>query len=127
MSGDMRATHILKALHGFFSRFAAAWAEGCAPDEVEFPYITYAPTVPGELETVTLYARIWHRSREYEAVAALADAIDAAIGPGCRVPTEGGGAVWIYKGERFMQLMPVNGDPDLKCAYLSLAVAANTQ
>ncbi len=123
----MRATHILKALHGFFSRFADAWAEGCAPDDAQFPYITYPLTVPGELETVTFYARIWYRSRQYEAVAALADAIDAAIGPGCRVPTEGGGAIWIYKGDRFMQTAPVEKDPDLKCVYLSLALAANVR
>ena len=122
----MRATHILKALHDFFNRFADAWPEGCAPDDAEFPYITYAPMAPGELDTVTFYARIWHRSREYGAVAALADAIDNAIGPGCRVPTENGGAIWIYKGERFAQLVPVREDPDLKCAYLSLALAANS-
>ena len=126
MSEEMRATHILRALHSFFNRFADAWAEGCAPDDAVFPYITYAPTVPGELERVTFNARVWYRSRQYEAVAALVDAIDAAIGPGCRMPA-GGGAIWVYKGDRFMQLAPVREDPDLKCALLSLALAANTR
>ena len=123
---ETRNTTALRALHDFFGRFADAYAEGCVPDGAAFPCITYQPVVPDCLETVPFTARVWYRSRRYDAVAALLDAIDAAIGPGVKVPA-GDGAVWIYKAQRFAQFSPVREDPDLKCATLSLAVAANTR
>ena len=125
MSENARATEVMQALHVFFSRFADAWAEGCVPDDAAYPLITYPPTLPAALETVPSYARVWHRSRQYGDIAALVDAIDAAIGPGLRLPTAHGGAVWLYKGDKFMQFAPVRDDPDLKCAYLSLSIASN--
>ena len=126
MSEQARATRVLRALHGFFNGFLDAYAEGCAPDGAALPYITYQMVVPEPLETAGCYARVWYRARGYGDIAGTLDAIGAAIGPGCRLEAQGGGAVWLYKAERFIQFMPVQGDGDLKCAYLSMRIAANT-
>ena len=118
-----RATRVLEALNGFFSTFLPAYAEGCAPDAAVLPYITYSLTVPDALGEASFYARVWFAGPGYREAAAVADAIDAAIGPGCCLPVEGG-AVWLYREERFLQFLPVAGDERVRCAYLGLKVVA---
>lgn len=125
MSGS-RTADILKALHGFFSGFLPSYGEGYAPRGAALPYITYQMAVPDALGEAGFYARVWYGGRGYEAIAAMVDAIGGAIGPGCCLPTESGGAVWIYKDERFAQFMPMEGEPALKCAYLSMKLIAVT-
>lgn len=124
MSETARATKVLEALNGFFNHFLNAWAEGCAPDDAALPYITYQLVVPDALETVAMSAWVWYRDRSYGDIAGVLDDIGAAIGPGCRMGVEGG-AVWLYRDDKFIQFLPAKGDGELKCARLSLRVAAN--
>ncbi len=124
---DRHVMHVLRALQDFFGGFLPAYAEGCAPDGAEPPYITYRLVVPDALGEAAFYARLWYRGRGYQEIAAMADAIGAAIGPGCALPTEGGGTVWIYREERFAQFLPLDGDARLKCCYLSMKLIAVTE
>lgn len=125
MSATGRATQVVSALYDFFSGFGLdAYAEGSAPTGAAPPYITVQLIVPETLgETVGFYARVWYRSKLFETLDAKVDEIDAAIGPGAVVRTEGG-AIWIYKDDPFMQYMPFDGDDTLKCAYLRMKLSA---
>ena len=114
---------MLEALGTFFGSFLPAYAEGCAPDGAALPYITYELTVPDALEESPLIARVWYQGRGYLEIAAALDAIGAAIGPGACLPAAGG-TVWLYKEARFVQFMPVEGDDRVKCACLSMKLAA---
>ena len=123
MSDGHRATRVLGALNDFFSGFLPAYAEGCAPDAAALPYITYPLTVPEPLGEASFYVRVWFSGAGFGEAAAVVDAIDAAIGPGCCLPVEGG-AVWLYKEEGFARFVPSAADERVKCAYLGLKVAA---
>ena len=120
---EARTTNVLKALHGFFSGFLPSYGEGYAPYGAALPYITYQMVAPDALGAADFYARVWYRDRGYEDIAEMVDAIGGAIGPGCCIPTDGG-AVWLYKEERFAQFMPMEGEPTLKCAYLRMKLIA---
>lgn len=125
MSEIGRTTQVIRALYQFFGGFGlSAYAEDSVPTEAAPPYITVQLIVPQALApTQGFYVRVWDRSWSFERLAATVDAIDAAIGAGAVVPTEGG-AVWIYKDDPFMQYMPFPGDDTLKCAYLRMKINA---
>ena len=127
MSESARVSAILRALYGFFDRFMDAYAEGCVPQGAQLPYITYPLLAPEPLETESLRARVYYRSRRYAAIAAILDEMDAVIGAGLRIPTENGGGIWLYEDERFIEFDPGQRDADIKCATLSMKLAANTQ
>lgn len=122
-----RISKIVTALYTFFSGFGLdAYPENTVPDEAQLPYITYQITVPEWESPVSMYARVWYRSASFAGISAKVDEIDEAIGPGAVIPFEDG-AIWIYKGAPFAQYMPMDGDPDLKCMYLSMSVQAITE
>ena len=76
---ESRTAHVLRALHGFFSGFMPAYAEGCAPDGAACPYITYQMVAPDALGEAGFSARVWFRARGYADIAAAVDAFNREI------------------------------------------------
>ena len=119
-------TQTAMALYAFFSGFGIpAYVEYTEPDNAPPPYITYELTEPEWGESLPLHARVWYRSTSFVEVAGTVDAISAAIGEGASLKTESG-AVYLWKDNNWAQFQPMQGDPTLKCAYLSLMIQANT-
>ena len=130
----MKQTSI--ALKAFFSGFGLpAYPEGGVPTyehdangtrvEVKPPYITYQLIRTRWGQTAPFYARVWYRSTNYDAINAVVDAIEEAIGEGTSIPTDRG-AVYIYMGDPFCQYQDMAGDGTLKCAYLSMSLSCDT-
>ena len=122
-----RISNIVTALYTFFSGFGLdAYPEDTVPDEAQLPYITYRVAIPEWENPISLYARVWYRSVSFAAISAKVGEIDEEIGPGAFVPFKDG-AIWIFKGTPFAQFMPMDGDPNLKCMYLSMTMQAVTE
>lgn len=123
---SQRNSNTAEALYRFFSSFRIpAYAIGSVPSEARPPYITYQVTVPERLKTVPFYAELWYRSSGLVDIHAKADEIETAIGEGVSIATKAG-AVRVYANTSFLQDREFPGDPTLKCAYLSMMIAADT-
>lgn len=125
-------TQTATALYAFFSSFdIPAYAESSVPDEIDgekvaAPYITYEIVVPDwRAQRVPLHARVWYRSDSIVQLAMMIDRIREALGEGVSIPTESG-AVYLWADDNWAQVMPFEGDPTLKCAYLSFVMQAIT-
>lgn len=135
---DGVSTNVSVALHDFFTRFSIpAFLEDSIPEkipdgegglvETNPPYITYQLTVPEPLHTSIFHARVWYRNTSAGPVLAKCGEIERAIGRGITIPTEYGSVVIFKDGNTpFIQLQPMN-DPNLKVAYLTMILHANTR
>jgi hypothetical protein len=135
---DDVSTNVSVALHDFFTRFGIpAFLEDSIPEKMPDgdggtvdtnpPYITYQLMIPEPLHTSILHARVWYRNTSAGPVLAKCGEIERAIGRGVTIPTEYGSVV-IFKDSNtpFTQLQPMN-DPNLKVAYLTMILHANTR
>ena len=119
-------TQTAQALYAFFSAFQIpAYVESTEPDGALPPYITYELTEPDWRGRASFHARVWYRSTSFSEIAAKVDEIRAALGEGVSIATESG-AVYLWADDNWAQFQPMDGDPTLKCAYLSLIIQANT-
>ena len=118
---------VATALYSFFSSFEIpAFVESTEPDNTPAPYITYELLNPDwRADGTPIHARVWYRSTSFVEIAEKVDEIGAAIGDGISIPTESG-AVYLYRDGNWAQMQPMEGDPTLKCAYLSLIIMAHT-
>lgn len=135
---DDVSTNVTVALHDFFTQFGIpAFVEDSIPEKMPDgnggtvdtspPYITYQLMIPESLHTSIFHARVWYRNTSAGPVLAKCGEIERAIGRGVTIPTEYG-SVAIFKDSRtpFTQLQPMN-DPNLKVAYLTMILHANTR
>lgn len=119
-------TQTATALYTFFSSFGIpSYVEYTEPDNAPAPYITYELVYPDWLGQAPIHARIWYRDTSFTAIAGKVDEIKAALGPGVSIKTESG-AVYLWPDDNFAQIQPFDGDPTLKCAFLSLIIQAIT-
>lgn len=119
-------TQTAQALYAFFSGFGIpAYAEYTEPDGAPAPYITYEVLEPDWRDAAPVHARVWYRSTSFVEIARKVDEIRAAIGEGVSLTTESG-AVYLWADTTWAQFQPMEGDPTLKCAYLSLIIQAAT-
>lgn len=119
-------TKTAQALYTFFSGFGIpAYAEYAVPDEADLPYITYQVTEPDWRDEATFAARVWYRDTSFAALNATVDSIRAAVGEGVRLQTDGG-ALYLFKGTPFVQIMPMEGDDTLRVAYVNFGIHAIT-
>ena len=119
-------TNVAKALYEFWSSFGLpAYVEDTVPDDANLPYITYRLVVPDWRDSAMTYARVWYRSTSFTAISAKVDEIDAAIGEGISIPTNGG-AVYLSKGSPFQQYQSMSDDGMLKVIYLNIIINAIT-
>ena len=115
-----------QALYAFFSSFTIpAFVEYTEPDNEPAPYITYELAEPEWRGQMPIHARVWYRSTNFVDIAEKVDEIGAAIGEGISIPTASG-AVYLWKDTNWAQFQPMEGDPTLKCAYLTLIFEAHT-
>ena len=129
----MSINNCMSAVERFFSGFGLpVYPEDNVPDRdtegepIRPPYLTVQLVTPTWRGKTPFFARLWYRATDYEAIAAKADEIEAAIGEGASVST-GNGAVYIYAEDPFCQFQPFPGDPTLKSAYLSMSLINLTQ
>ena len=119
-------TKTAQALYTFFSGFGIpAYAEYAVPDSAELPYITYQVVEPDWRDEATFSARVWYRDTSFASLNATVDAIRQAVGEGKRLATTGG-AVFLFKGTPFVQIMPMEGDDTLRVAYVNFGMHAVT-
>ena len=120
-------TQTAQALYSFFRAFMIpAYVDSTEPDGALPPYITYELISPDWRANQTpIHARVWYRDTSFAAIAAKVDEIRAALGEGVSIATESG-AVYLWADDNWAQIQPMEGDPTLKCAYLSLIMQANT-
>ena len=119
-------TQTAQALYTFFSAFdIPAYVEYTEPDGAQPPYITYQLAEPDWRDNMSIQARVWYRDTSFTAIAAKVDEIRAALGNGISINTDSG-AVYLWADGNFAQFQPMEGDPTLKCAYLSLIMQCNT-
>lgn len=119
-------TQTAQALYSFFGSFGIpAYVEYTEPDGAALPYITYELTEPDWRSQITMNARIWYRSTSFVEIAQKVDEIRAALGEGISIPTDSG-AVYLWADDNWAQFQPMEGDPTLKCAYLSLIIETHT-
>lgn len=135
---DDVSTNVSVALHDFFTGFGIpAFLEDSIPEkmpdgqgglvETNPPYITYQLMIPEPLHTSIFHARVWYRNTSAGPVLAKCGEIERAIGRGITIPTEYGSVVIFKDGNTpFAQLQPMN-DPNLKVAYLTMILHANTR
>lgn len=115
-----------QALYAFFSSFEIpAYVEYTEPDSEKPPYITYELADPDWRGRTSIHARVWYRDTSFVGVARKVDEIRAALGEGVSISTDSG-AVYLWADENWAQFQPMEGDPTLKCAYLSFIFEAHT-
>ena len=114
------------ALYTFFSSFGIpAYVESTEPDNAPAPYITYELAEPDWRGSHALHARVWYRDTSFTAITAKVDEIREALGEGVGVTTDSG-MICLFADDDFCQFIPMEGDPTLKSAYLSLILQAYT-
>lgn len=119
-------TQTAQALFTFFNSFdIPAYVESTEPDDSPPPYITYELVEPDWRGKASIHARLWYRSTSFVEIAQKVDEIRTAIGEGISIPTDTG-AVYLWADDNWAQFQPMEGDPTLKCAYLSFVLMAHT-
>ena len=120
-------TGTVGALYRFFSSFGLdAYAEGDVPDNETPPYLTVQLVEPSVDAAAPTYARLYYRGASYEPVLAKADEIGRAIGTGVTLRMDGG-AVHVWKGQTFAQIMSQDVDRAIKCVYLSMIIQVDKE
>lgn len=120
-----KISNIVTALYTFFSGFGLpAYPEDTVPDEASLPYITYEIAVPPIWTAAQLHAHIYYRSSSYAAISAKAGEIYNAIKDGDAVIQFENGSLHIGVDDDvdFLQFMSMQGDPNLKNAYLTMVM-----
>ena len=116
------------ALNSFFNSFGIpAYIENNVPEEVKAPYIDYELAEPDWVGQTTIHANVWYRDSSFVAICRKVDEIKAAMFPrGVSIQTESG-VVYLWPDDNnWAQNRSMEGDPTLKCMYLSLILQANT-
>ena len=114
-------------LYNFFSGFGIpAYVRRNIPYEAEMPYITYELEDTEPLKKTLIHAWVWYRNTSFVEICAKCDEIKAAIGTGVSIPTDSGFLLLFMDADApFIQFMD-DPNPDVKCAYLSMILHANT-
>lgn len=109
------------ALNKFFNSFGIkAYPNTSVPDETEFPWLTYEPTIGNAGDSpiaisVNLYYYTDSEAVPNSKVEEIAEAISLG---GVQIPYDGG-SIWIQRGTPWC-LSPVNDNPAIKMRQLNV-------
>lgn len=101
-----------QALHEFWNGFdVPAYDLNTVPESQRevYPRITYEVKVNSFGIPTSLFASIWDKSTGWTRITDMARKVDSRLSEGGQMVTYDGGALWIKKGNPFLQRM---GDPD---------------
>lgn len=114
------------ALYLFWSSFGlSAYELNAVPtgdDAPAFPYLTYSVITDNFGQNNALTASLWYRSESWLEINSKADDIASKIGRGGVVLHCDGGALWIKRGQPFMQNMGDSSDDLIKRKYINIIV-----
>ena len=99
-----------QALNQFWNSFdVPAYDSSTVPEGATYPRITYDVTVNDFGTPTSLFASIWDKSTSWGRITGTTHRIDSRLSEGGQMVLFDGGALWIKKGNPFLQRM---GDPD---------------
>ena len=121
-----------QALYGFWSGFRIpAIDEQSSYDTatmeqlgITYPYITFESAVGEFGEEITLGADLYYRSSTWAEIESKAAEIADAIGyAGTLVPYDGGGAIWIKRGNPIYRRMGADNAFDIRRIHFDVTAA----
>ena len=106
-----------QAIHGLWASFGLpAYEQTSVPDDAQYPYITYEPSVSDFENVVSLSGKLWYQSTSLAAISQKTEEIARAVSPYKIIPIDGG-YVHITQGSPFAQ--PIPGEKDtIKGKYI---------
>lgn len=109
-------------LHEFFSSFGIkAYPNTSVPEVTEFPWLVYE--IPGGYwgdAPVSGQIRLWYHTASESIPNEKVRQIAEAIGLGGKLLGYDGGAVWITRGQPWVNNIPDEADASTKCKALNL-------
>ncbi len=117
----MSFINFTKTIHDFFNEFAPSFFESDVPRDVVGMYGTYNLTTPAKYEDTILNYNLYDLNTSLVNILTRADEISAKIGDGIVIPCNGGGTLWIKKGDPFQQVVKTE-DGQIKSVYMNIVV-----
>lgn len=109
------------AIYQFWNSFGlTAYEENTVPDDAAFPYITYQLVTDSFDREIPLTASLWYRSESWTGINAKTDEISQKISRGGKIISCDGGAIWLKRGQPFVQNMRDESDDLIKRKYLNI-------
>lgn len=109
------------AIYQFWSSFGlTAYEENTVPTDAAFPYITYQLVTDSFDREIPLTASIWYRSESWAGINAKTEEISQTISRGGKIIPCDGGAIWLKRGQPFVQSMGDESDDLIKRKYLNI-------
>lgn len=110
-----------QALYQFWSGFnLPAWDVYTVPDNAVMPYITYNTMIDMIGNPLPLYATVWWRSSGWAAITQKCEEIARTIENMTPIPLDGGGYLWITRGDPFMQRVNDPEDDMVRGMYINI-------
>ena len=112
-----------KAIHSFLNQFLPFYAASSVPEDVVFPYGTYALPL-GALDSgeVSMTVNLWFYTESEAIPNAKAQELSDAIGFGGKVLPCDGGYIWIKRGSPFSQSQSDADNNNVKLRYINVTV-----
>lgn len=112
------------ALHAFFNSFGIPfYPSSSVPEDTIFPWGTYDAVFGawGD-EPIAITANLWYRTESEKEPNDKIKQISAAVGLGGKIVLFDEGAIWIKRGEPFVQNLSDETDDLIKRRYINLTV-----
>lgn len=111
------------AIQGFLSQIMPFYADSSVPEDVVFPYGTYALPL-GALDSgeVSMTVKLWFYTEGDAIPNAKAQELSDAIGYGGKVLPCDGGYIWLKRGSPFSQSQSDADNNNVKLRYINVTV-----
>ena len=109
------------AIYQFWNSFGlTAYEENTVPTDAAFPYITYQLVTDSFDREIPLTVSLWYRSENWTSINAKTEEISQKISRGGKIIPCDGGAIWLKRGQPFVQNMGDESDDLIKRKYLNI-------
>ena len=109
------------AIYQFWSGFGlTAYEENTVPTDASFPYITYQLVTDSFDREIPITASLWYRGESWTAINAKTEEISQRISRGGKIIACDGGAIWLKRGQPFVQSMGDESDDLIKRKFLNI-------
>lgn len=109
------------AIYQFWNSFGlTAYEENTVPTDAAFPYVTYQLVTDSFDREVPVTASLWYRSESWTAINAKTEEISQKISRGGKIISCDGGAIWLKRGQPFVQNMGDESDNLIRRKHLNI-------